>query len=82
MTETKDSYFFSGIKHGWFATSFEKEFSRFPYIGAREKLVQMQKEKSVLRRVVESLVRRVKIKSLLGYVTEKIIGWRPSGGDE
>lgn len=82
MTAARDSYFFTYIDSGWLATNFENDFSRFPYIGAREKLAQMQKEKGVVRRVVESLVKRIKIKSVLGYITEKIIGWKPTSGDE
>src|SRR5580704_14320923 len=74
----QDDYYFSGIRSGWLASRFEEDYGRFAYIGARDRLEAMQKDKSVVRRVVEAVFRRVKIKSLLGYVTEKIIGWKPS----
>jgi len=67
---------------GWLEEKFEHDFSRFPYIGARDKLVQMQKEKSAVRRVLETVIMRVKLTSLLGYITESIIGWKPSQGSE
>ena len=79
---SSDSYSFLGIKSGWVSSRFEDNFSRFPYIGAREKLLQMQKEKGLARRVIETVIKRVKITSLLGYITEKIIGWQPPQGSQ
>jgi hypothetical protein len=78
-----DSFSFLGIDdRGWLAQRFEVDFSRFPYIGARNRLLKIQKEKSLARRVLEAIVRRVKLKSLLGYITERIIGWKPSQDSE
>ena len=74
----QDNYYFSGIESGWLASRFEEDYGRFPYIGAEKKLEAMQKDKPLWRRVVESVVRRAKIQSLAGYVTQKIIGWKPS----
>ncbi len=78
----QDDYNFLDITSGWLKERFEEEYSRFPYIGARDKLLQMQKEKSVGRRVLEAVLKRMKITSIVGYITEKIIGWRPSQGSE
>jgi hypothetical protein len=77
-----DSYYFSGINNWWLDKKFEPEYSRFPFIGARDRLAAMQKEKGLFRRVAETLLRRVKIKSLLDYVTEKLIGWKRSPSTE
>ena len=78
----QDDYYFSGIESGWLASRFENDYGRFPYIGARQRLEAMQKEKSLVRRVVEAVLMRARIKSLVGYVTEKIIGWKPSQGSD
>jgi hypothetical protein len=77
-----DPYYFSGLDSGWFATNFEPSFSRFPFIGAREKLAQMQKEKSLARSVIEAVSRRVKITSLLSLVTEHVVGIKLPKGSE
>ena len=74
----QDNYYFSGIDSGWLASRFEEDYGRFPYIGAEKKLEAMQKDKPLWRRVVESVLRRANIQSLAGYVTQKIIGCKPS----
>jgi len=78
-----NAYSFAGISHGgWLSKRFNDDFGRFPYIGARKRLLKMQQEKSIGRRMFEALSRRAKLTTVLGYVSEKILGWRPPQGSE
>jgi hypothetical protein len=76
----KDEFYFNGLDSGWFSDMFEVEFRRFPYIGARDRLMQLQKEKSLLRKLIESASKRVKMTSLISLVSEHLLGWKlPQG---
>jgi hypothetical protein len=78
-----DQYGFSGMNEGgWLEQRFEKEYSRFPFIGARDRVAKIQKEKGLFRKAIEIMARRVKVKSLLDYVTEKLIGWKQAPTSE
>jgi hypothetical protein len=76
ISNSEDRYYFGALTSGWFSANFEPQFSRFPFIGAREKLAELQKEKSVFRSVIESFSKRVKITSLLSLVTEHVLGMK------
>jgi len=79
---TVDNFYFNGLDSGWVSDRFEAEFSRFPYLGSRERLAQMQKEKSAIRKLFESLFKRVKITSIVSLITEHFIGWKLPKGSE
>jgi hypothetical protein len=74
ISDSEDRYSFAALTLGWFSENFENAFSHFPFIGARDKLAELQKRKSVFRSVIESFSKRVKITSLLSLVTEHVLG--------
>jgi hypothetical protein len=77
-----DSYYCSGLGSSWFSENFDDYLSRFPFIGARERLVELQKKKTILRSMVEAISKRVKITSILSLISEHIIGVKlPTGAE-
>jgi hypothetical protein len=77
-----DSFSFSGMSSGWFSQYFHDDFGHFRYIGARDKLLKLQKEKSAFRRMMESMAQRTKLTSLISIISEHVLGMKIPKGSE
>ena len=81
-TPERDSFSFSGMRSGWFSQQFNDDFGHFRYIGARDRLLRLQKEKGALRRMFETVAMRAKLTSLISIISEHVLGIKMPKGSE
>lgn len=64
-----DEFFLTGLDQGrWFSLNFEV-FSIFGYVGDREKLLEIMRRKSLLRKVIEVFAPRINLASIINALS-------------